>query len=254
MREGIFMFGIFGADMRMRYLCDLLRADGYAAAQFQGGGEREFIDGCDVIILPPGGYDSLLPLCAGKTVLCGADMKHDGVRAVNYANDPYFKTANALPTAEGAVMLAMENTVSTLRGMRAAVLGPGNIGTVLCGMLVSLGANVTALCRSGKARAAAENLGAVPAPFVPDALRGCAVAFNTVPAPVLDEKMLSALPAGALIVDLASAPGGTDFAAARGLGINAILASGLPGRYAPRTAAGILKRTVLSLMEEINER
>ena len=41
---------------------------------------------------------------------------------------------------------------------------------------------------------------------------------NTIPAPVLTAAVLAALPKGCLIVDLASKPGGTDFAAARRLG------------------------------------
>ena len=239
------MFGVFGTDLRMKYLCEELGALPFS------GDEREFISRCDIIVLPVGdSYKNLLPLCKGKTVLCGADLHCDGVRVINYAADPYFKAANALPTAEGAIMLAMENTGRTLRGMRTAVLGLGNIGTALCRALVSLGASVTVLCRSGNARGRAENLGAEPARFTPSVLRDCETVFNTVPAPVLDARMLSALPEGALVIDLASAPGGTDFAAARERGVRAILAPGLPARYAPRTAAKILKNTILTLLEE----
>ncbi len=60
--------------------------------------------------------------------------------------------------------------------------------------------------------------------------------MNTIPAPVLTAQVLAALPKGCLIVDLASKPGGTDFAAARRLGHTAIHALSLPTVCAPETA------------------
>ena len=62
--------------------------------------------------------------------------------------------------------------------------------------------------------------------------------------------VLAALRPGSLIVDLASAPGGTDFAAAAALGHTALLASGLPARCAPDSAGAYLAQTVLHIMEE----
>ncbi len=49
-------------------------------------------------------------------------------------------------------------------------------------------------------------------------LPGFDVVVNTIPAPVLGERELAAMPGGSLVVDLASLPGGTDFEAARELG------------------------------------
>ncbi|EQD57556.1 dipicolinic acid synthetase, A subunit, partial [mine drainage metagenome] len=73
------------------------------------------------------------------------------------------------------------------------------------------------------------------------------VVFNTIPAAVLREDVLQRMRRGAVVVDIASAPGGTDFVAARRLGIGAHLAPGLPGITAPRTAGRIVADTVLSL-------
>jgi dipicolinate synthase subunit A len=70
------------------------------------------------------------------------------------------------------------------------------------------------------------------------------VIFNTVPAPVLDKDVLVKVPSTTLIIDLASAPGGTDFASAEELGVKAILAPGLPGKVAPKTAGRILAQVV----------
>lgn len=76
---------------------------------------------------------------------------------------------------------------------------------------------------------------------------------NTIPAPVLTEPVLAALRPGSLIVDLASKPGGTDFAAAQRLGCKAIHALSLPAACAPDTAGEAVARTVLTILREREE-
>src|SRR5690606_27184761 len=81
-------------------------------------------------------------------------------------------------------------------------------------------------------------------------VRDATVVFNTVPAPVLGREELAAMPRSAIVVDIASAPGGTDFAAAAELGIKAFLELGIPGKVAPRTAGEILARVVPEMILE----
>ena len=89
-------------------------------------------------------------------------------------------------------------------------------------------------------------------------LAAAAAAFdtvvNTIPAPVLTAAVLAALPKGCLIVDLASKPGGTDFAAARRLGHTALHALSLPTVWAPETAGEALARTVQTILQEREEK
>ena len=73
-----------------------------------------------------------------------------------------------------------------------------------------------------------------------EALHGAQVLFNTVPSQIITPDALHALSSGALIMELASPPYGFDLEAARALGFDAVLESGLPSRYAPRTAARLL--------------
>lgn len=61
---------------------------------------------------------------------------------------------------------------------------------------------------------------------------------------------LRCLPRGALILDLASRPGGTDFAAARELGLRAEHALSLPARCAPETAGALVAHTVEVILQE----
>ena len=70
---------------------------------------------------------------------------------------------------------------------------------------------------------------------------------------VLPRALLQKLPRGAVIIDLASLPGGTDFAAAEALGLHAEHALALPGRCAPQTAGALIAQTVLTILEERGE-
>lgn len=62
--------------------------------------------------------------------------------------------------------------------------------------------------------------------------------------------MLTRIPHHAIIIDLASKPGGTDFRFAEKRGIKALLAPSLPGLVAPRTAGRILARTLCQLIQD----
>ena len=75
------------------------------------------------------------------------------------------------------------------------------------------------------------------------------VIFNTVPARLFDKEIIDELPPDVLLIDLASVPGGVDFAAAKDRGIKAIWALSLPGKYAPESAGKIIGETLLEYFE-----
>jgi len=98
-----------------------------------------------------------------------------------------------------------------------------------------------------------QGLRAVPLTDLAAAAAAFDTVVNTIPAPVLTAAVLAALPKGCLIVDLASKPGGTDFAAARRLGHTALHALSLPTVWAPETAGEALARTVQTILQEREE-
>ncbi|MNC22586.1 Dipicolinate synthase subunit A [compost metagenome] len=91
-------------------------------------------------------------------------------------------------------------------------------------------------------------------PFHVDELEQAAasadILFNTIPALVVTASVIGNMAQAALIVDLASKPGGTDFQAAEAAGIKAIAALGLPGKVAPRTAGRILGDAIVQILRE----
>ena len=63
--------------------------------------------------------------------------------------------------------------------------------------------------------------------------------FNTIPTMIVTAQIISKMPREAVIIDLASAPGGCDFRYAEKRGIKAMLAPGLPGIVAPKQPASL---------------
>ncbi|MEG0692813.1 MAG: dipicolinate synthase subunit DpsA, partial [Oscillospiraceae bacterium] len=74
--------------------------------------------------------------------------------------------------------------------------------------------------------------------------------FNTVPATVLDENLLSQVKKDCLLIDLASKPGGIDFDTAKRLGLKTIWALSLPGKVAPISAGKIIFDTIQNIESE----
>ncbi len=160
---------------------------------------------------------------------------------------------NAVPTAEGAVQLAMEKMPITVQGSRALVLGFGRCGSSLAKLLAAMGAKTAVAARSASqlALVRAWGLASVKLAQLEAEIGQFQVIFNTIPALVLTERLLAKTRAEVLIIDLASAPGGVDFAAAERMQREALLALGLPGKVAPVSAGKILAEVIPSLLCEL---
>lgn len=257
------LFVVVGIDARQAAAGRVLEQAGYAV----GGAEQVAL--ADYILLP-------LPLDAARTPLAellraakpgavalGGRLsvqaktiaQEAGVELVDYFARPELTVYNAIPTAEGCIGILLAERTRTLWGTNLLLLGFGPVGQALGVRLAALGADVTVCARRPEQRALAESLGLRGAELA--RLGALAPAFdrvvNTIPAPVLTEPVLTALRPGSLIVDLASKPGGTDFAAAQRLGLRAIHALSLPAVCAPETAGEAVARTVLAILREREE-
>ncbi len=149
---------------------------------------------------------------------------------------------NSIPSAEGALQMAMETSDITIHHSHSLVLGFGRVGMTLAKALAGLGAKVFVAARNpvDLARIKVCGYGAVPFSELAFDLNSADFVFNTVPAMVLGESLLQLTRPEVVIIDIASVPGGVDFAAAERLGRKAVLAPSLPGLVAPRTAGRIL--------------
>lgn len=210
-------FAITGTDARFLPLRKLLLADGH-----------EITDpaSADMVISPP--WDP----------------------SARYARREEYQIAIARLTAEGAIALLRPET--GLSGAHILLLGYGRIARLLARELQKAGALVAAAARSGEQRAwaEAESIEALPLDALSGALDRFDVIIGTIPAPVLTEPLLALVRKDALLLELASAPGGIDAAAAHERGLRYIRAPGLPAKYAPERAAVILRDAVYAAAAE----
>jgi dipicolinate synthase subunit A len=159
---------------------------------------------------------------------------------------------NSIPTAEGALMMAIQHTDITIHASQCMVLGFGRTGFTLARTLQMLGAEVKVgvLTHDHYARAMEMGLHPFYTKELRDQITNTDIIFNTVPDLIITSHVIAHLPHRTVIIDLASKPGGTDFRFAEKRGIKALLAPSLPGLVAPKTAGLILANTLCQLLEE----
>ncbi|TMV52089.1 dipicolinate synthase subunit DpsA [Paenibacillus mesophilus] len=159
---------------------------------------------------------------------------------------------NSIPTAEGALMMAIQNTDITIHGSTCMVLGLGRTGLTMARTLQGLGAKVKVGIRRPEHFARAWEMGFSPFYLgdLPHEVTDIDLLFNTIPTMIVTAQIIANMPHRAVIIDLASRPGGTDFRYAEKRGVKAMLAPGLPGIVAPKTAGRIIANTVSQLILE----
>ena len=179
------------------------------------------------------------------------DLTERGIEICDCFADEGFKAENAVPTAEGAIALAISYTKETLWTGKILIIGYGKIGRALAARLKNFTSNrIGIYARKRQIRseistggfAAIDGLGADFGNFN--------IVFNTAPSKILTKQILQNASENCLIIDLASQPGGTDFEAAKELGIRAIHALALPSKTAPQSAGEIFVDTALKIERE----
>lgn len=277
-------FLIIGGDKRQLYLADYLEKNGkkvslYALPENSGrciGNLKSEIPDYDSLVLPlPVTKDNkhlytVIPIketldeiisyinkdhivfagMAGKGI--ETKIKTRGACVYDYFKREDVTVMNTVPTVQGILKVIFENTDYTVHSSNCAVFGYGRTAKLAASTLASLGAEVTVCARKGSDIALAGVNG----------LKGCRICdfyriaggfdiiINTVPSMVIDRRILENVNKSCLVADIASAPFGTDFAAADELGIKAMQCSSLPGKVAPKTAGRIIADGIINILEE----
>ncbi len=280
--------GILGGDLRIIFLSQMLAKDGYNVYTYAIEKSdfsianiikcktiNEMCKFCDNIIsaIPfskDGIYinspfsnkqikiEEVLKILTNKKLIAGVvkeeiKEKAKEIDLIDIMEDERFTILNVIPTVEGAIQVAMENTDFTIRDSRCLILGFGRIGKLLSKTLKDLGANVSCMARKEK------NLGLIKLYGYKDIhvdnsaenLNKYDIIFNTIPALILDDEKLRLLKENnnnVTIIELASNPGGIDFKKAEEYEIKVIKALGLPGKVAPLTSAKYIKETLEKIL------
>ena len=272
---------LVGGDDRQAVLAGLLADDGHSVHVY--GMEKrlrcepslEGIGEADCVILPLPALNGsgvlntplskgevtagevLVRLKPGQMVLAGkvntwlkAVAESRDLNLMDYFAREDLALLNAIPTAEGAIRIAMETMPVTIHGSRILVLGYGRLGQALAPRLQALGAEVSVVVRRREQRALATMCGLKTEGFdgMKEWIHSFDLVINTVPAQVLGVEELAAIKESAAVIDLASLPGGVDDESAAALHVKVIHALALPGKEAPLTAARYLRDTVYHLI------
>lgn len=236
---------------------------------------NEMTQNADVLVLPLMKSEALnIDLSDGRQIHCSEIVPHlkkkaivtggrlsikqiEFFSALGYDVADYFKREelvikNCIPTAEGALQLAMQELATTIYKSRVLIIGYGRVGKACARLFDAIGADTVCTARRLASLAEAENSGI--GAFHSNELYGHIDSFdliiNTVPSLILDEALLKAVAKDALIIDLASMPGGVDFKAAARLNKKAIHALSLPGKVAPITGGEIIAQAVRNIVLE----
>ena len=257
---------LIGGDRRLRVAEKELRDKGYGVNSI-GLYENDNADlsKSDVIVLPvpstKDGVTVFAPLTNRKiylediekritpnqTVLtCSYSFKHKV--STDYLNLDSYSLLNAVPTAEGAIKIAIENTDFSLWKSKVLVAGAGRVGKMLAGRLKGMEADVTVSARktSDFSLLEAHGFKHIRTSDINTPNLDYDIIFNTLDLNIISNENLKSCKAK-LLIDL-STKGGFDLQAAEECGIKAINAPGLPGKIAPETAGKILAQTILELI------
>ncbi len=265
---------VIGGDSRLFYAAEELIKNGFnvkrCAAEGCEGYTPEKVKEAGVLLLPvpvSNGENINAPFCkeaisllqvakaAGKEKMILGGKIPKGVfsgTVIDYAEREDFAVLNAVPTAEGALEIAMRETDITVAGSRVLIVGFGRIGKMLCKMFSGVGAAVCATARKPQDIALIKAFGYESAKTaeIGNIISGFDIIINTVPQMVINKECLEKSKKGALFIDTASKPGGIDMNFAEKLGIKALWALSLPGKVAPRTSGKIICDTVLNILSE----
>ncbi len=278
-------FGVIGGDERMKYLAQSIAADGYpvCVCGLEKLGTCRGAAECDLPQLAAKSSVILLPLPATKDGLflnapyaeneihldddfarlfmhktvCGGMLQRltassslwREIEPEDYYRREELAVGNAIPTAEGAVGIAIREYPGTINGAKCLITGFGRIGKNLAIILRGMGAVVFCAARKKADLMQMRAFGVQPLTYR-EISRRFDLIFNTVPAKVLTSPVLMQQTRDTLIIELASAPGGTDLKRAEELHLHVIDAPSLPGRVAPKTAAEYIKEAVYNILEE----
>ena len=203
--------------------------------------------------------DDIFAKAAGKTLLGGRfdrfahelAEKHR-VRLIDYFDREETAVLNAVPTAEGALEIAIHELDTTVSGARVLILGFGRVGRMTASLFRSVGASVTVAARSREqlAWAKATGCGTADITDIKDELSKAGLVINTVPQTILKSAELAALGGETPLIDLATYPGCVNDADAERTGIRLIRAPSLPGRTAPVSAGRIICESIKHILSE----
>lgn len=259
---------ILTADKRQEKLASLLEGKRISYAWEENAQEKEVCEKVYVLPIPVAKLDrnqeikkklkeELRKMCENpyaKIMVFGGVFTTEWKLFLSEYQIPYWDflelpevvEGNGWITAEGTVAEVLQLGEYSIYGQKILVTGYGCCGEKIAKLLYKLGAGVIVAARRKEVRENIRRDGFIAIDFdeMEKVIGDVSTVINTVPAMVLTEPCIRRMQPDASIIDIASAPGGTDFEAAKKYNIKAKLALGLPGIYTTTSSAKLLKNAI----------
>jgi dipicolinate synthase subunit A len=173
------------------------------------------------------------------------------VKIIPYGADDALSILHAVPTAEGAIRIAIENTDETLLGMDVLCIGLGRVGVSVAQAFEGMRSRVSVAARNPVqlARACAMNMIVIDLRNLKSQIGNFGLIVSSAASRVLEKDLLALTRPDVLIIDLCSPPGSVDFESAKALGRKTIWARALAGR-APRRAGRDEWQVLMRILRE----
>ncbi|MBE5945803.1 MAG: hypothetical protein E7259_02530 [Lachnospiraceae bacterium] len=247
----IFNICVWGKDKRLDAVEHFFYDRGYDVYR-----ELEYIDKNSILILPPPVNEDIANVLkeyvhSGQIIYGGAIS--DGVKKIleqcklwDYLSWQNVVTENARLTAKGIIKQAI-NVGAIFEEASCLVTGYGFCGKEIAIQLKNSLANVDVAVRRKELRREIEKINCEYVDINDlkiNNLEKYSYIFNSVPALIFDKDIIDLLAPDAMIFDIASKPGGTEFSYCVEKGIYAVNSLGIPGKEYPDEAGKIIANAV----------
>lgn len=279
-------YAVIGGDERQLYLAERLAKQSETVYAY-GITEKEIsadivfcdklsctLEDADAVILPiptsTDGVNVFAPhffeyirlseiLAFRPKLICGGIINSKLRNMFELADVPYFDyyedkeltEKNAKLTAEATIGTIHKTSKLALEDSSVLICGYGRIGKALSKYLLPIAGNLTVSARKENdlENIRKQEINAINTGNIQNYCNQYDIIINTIPALIFDENILRKCRSDINIIDLATG-GGTDFNAARDMKINAVLASGLPGKILPVSAGWAVAESILRYMQK----
>ncbi len=256
---------VIGGDRRMCVAKQELENLGYMVDSLGlTANDNGKIENADIVLLPVPTTrdgknvfcpqsDKIIPLdiinqAKSDTLILSCGYSFENKNCIDYLKLDDFCLLNAVPTAEGAIARAINDTPFSLWRSKVLVMGCGRVAKILIDRLNALKCDLTVSARKSADFAYIQALGIkhIHTNDVAKQSNKFDIIFNTIDVPIFDEYDNLK---NCYLYDL-STKGCIDFEAAQPYGVKAVKLPGIPGKTAPHTAGKIIAQTVNQLIGE----
>ncbi len=144
-----------------------------------------------------------------------------GIHVSEYGHDDEGAIYNGIPTAEGALRCAIDNSDGTIHSSNIMIVGFGRVAETTVHVFLAMGGKVFLVARRAGPRTRAFEMGCIPLPMEELDVRWeeMSIIISTVPLDLFSRERISRSRSDQVLIDLVSPPGSTDFDAAEELGV-----------------------------------